>query len=670
MSRVEISQDGQARRAWDQQRLKTKIVATIGSVGEKGSYSKNDFRGIYDLEGNLRKAKDIDYYYLISNFIRHGVDVIRLNMAHMKRPKIQDPLGATKEFFQSLSKIYGSARSPKIAVLTDLEGPRIAFQGLPKKGIPLREGSEFTLYLASNPSKDRNGASICINERPLKQYYSPDAFKKMMDEVEDAQGPVLVIVGDGPMQLKVKRVDRQASTLRCEVVKGGKIENHKRFTIKDMGLDIPSFTDEDRGMINLLFDAGAFQLDGLWAFVGLSFTQSADDILRLKYYLEDKVRRYLQKRKPGPDLAPLYVPAVIAKIETATGFDKREEILDVADGLMVARGDLGVQKEIQEIAAIQKELIKLCNKHGKPVITATEMLKSMVKNPEPTRAEVLDVFNAILDGTDAVMLSEETSQGCYPFHAIRKMAEIAAEAEYFFEQWGANPAERRAAAVRRYEEFLSDAERVIAARRTRINQQIQELSKSIATIGQAKKRELKRLKWMDEVYRGKLHHVLKQRTTNHISQAACIISESTIPTLQGQAVVDKEVKAIIALTTTGRTARMISRFRPTAVIIGATHDAPNACKLLLSYGVIPINIGEVRKTAGPTEMFKQAAQAVLNEQLLSPDAAAVLTSGHRPKEPGTTSTLQIREQLRELAAQEARRARKGRRVPKRPRGGV
>lgn len=663
MPRVEISQDGKARRAWDQQRLKTKIVATIGSVGEKGSYSKNDFRGIYDLEGNLRKAKDIDYYYLISNFIRHGVDVIRLNMAHMKRPKIQDPLGATKEFFQSLSKIYGSARSPKIAVLTDLEGPRITFQGLPKKGIPLREGSEFTLYLASNPSKDMNGASICINERPLKQYYSPDAFKKMMDEVEDAQGPVLVIVGDGPMQLKVKRVDRQASTLRCEVVKGGKIENHKRFTIKDMGLDIRSFTDEDRRMIDLLFDANAFQLDGLWAFVGLSFTQSADDILRVKYYLEDKVRKYLREKRLDPDLAPLYTPAVIAKIETASGFDKREEILDVADGLMVARGDLGVQKEIQEIAAIQKELIKLCNKHGKPVITATEMLKSMVINPEPTRAEVLDVFNAILDGTDAVMLSEETSQGCYPFHAIRKMAEIAAEAEYFFEKRQADPAERRAAAVRRYEEFLSDAERVIAARRTRIDQQRKTLSDNKGLTPDSTER--RKLEWMEKLYEGKRNHTLKQRTTNHISQSACIISESTIPTLQGQAVVDKEVKAIIALTTTGRTARMISRFRPTAVIIGATHDAPNACKLLLSYGVIPINIGEVPKKAGPTEMFKQAAQAVLNEQLLGPEAAVVMTSGHRPKEPGTTSTLQIREQLRELAP-----GLKQRRASKRPHGGV
>ena len=163
-------------------------------------------------------------------------------------------------------------------------------------------------------------------------------------------------------------------------------------------------------------------------YIALSFVKTAEDILKVKSVLQEGYRKH---RLAEQDLA-LRLPGLIAKIETPEAVEHTDEILDVADGIMVARGDLGMQVGLEKVAGIQKRLIHACNVRGKPVITATQMLDSMQYHPIPTRAEVSDVYNAILDGTDAVMLSGETSQGSYPLQAIRAMREVAVEAEERF----------------------------------------------------------------------------------------------------------------------------------------------------------------------------------------------------------------------------------------------
>lgn len=623
---------GQLIRKWDSQPLKTKIVATMGSP-------ESYVEGIYDL--NLDKTQPpFTYDQLIENFILNGVNVIRLNMAYMNER-------TTDSFFKSLRNCVRKiqpGKCPKIAVLTDLPGPRIRFEEVPENGINVQKGDIFTIRFEKLRNGNMDGASVCINEKPLKEY-DEGAFANIMNQIGDkieSSEEVRIIVGDGEVMMRVKRDkferNRSQAILECEVIKEGKIGN-ARFTVKDIDFSIGSFTKEDEEKLEILFKSGAFQDDGLWAFVGLSFTQSADDILRAKEFIEVKSRDKLKEE--DSEHASWYAPALIAKIETNRGYENREEILDVADGIMVARGDLGVQKAIEEIGTIEKELIKLCNKQGKPVITATQMLGSMVESLEPTRAEVTDVFNSILDSTDAVMLSEETSRGCYPFHAIFKIASIAAEAEHFYEKVEMGKAMRSRLAVQRYQEFLVDAEDRINKMQTRIRKVLKKLRDERVILegqfGRTSEEEetLKTLKWREALYDGELEKLLKQkpRTTNCTSQAVCIFSET------------EGINAIIALTTTGRTARMISRFRPSVKIIGATHDDYNACKLVLSYGVIPVNFGNIRSQAGPGEMFEQAGKVVIEAELLLTEDGVVLTSGNRPKEPGTTNTIQIQERL-------------------------
>jgi pyruvate kinase len=615
--------DGQPLRDWDKQPLKTKIVATIGSPQ---SYEE----GIY----NLKLEKDeppYSYDYLAENFMLNGVSVIRLNMAYMTG-------STTRSFFESLRRCLTeipTRKRPRIAVLTDLPGPRIRFENILEGGLVLQKDKMFTIRFDTLVDGNVHGASVCINKQPLKRY-NPDAFQHMMEQIEEKErGEALVKVGDGKVIMEVESVDSEDGKIECKVIKGGAIHND-RFTVKDVDFTIPSFTDEDQRKLNELFDSGAFQDDGLWAFVGLSFTQSAADVLRAKKFIEDKIK----ERGADEEHASWYAPALIAKIETSKGYNNREEILTVADGIMVARGDLGVQKDIEEIGTMEKELIKLCNKRGKPVITATQMLLSMVKSLEPTRAEVTDVFNSILDGTDAVMLSEETSTGCYPFHAIRKMVFIAAEAEHFYEKVENGKPDRRAA-MRRYLQFLAHAEERIEQMEAHINSKREQLDEEIVPLRQKKmlsdeeNERLTTLNWQRTSYDKELDKLLKQkpRMADCTSQAACVFSEN------------EGTNAIIALTTTGRTARLISRFRPTVKIIGATHDNHNACKLLLSYGIIPINFGDVDSGSGPGEMFKKAGQVAVNEGLVRPKEGVVLTSGNRPKEPGTTNTVQMQAEL-------------------------
>jgi pyruvate kinase len=303
-------------------------------------------------------------------------------------------------------------------------------------------------------------------------------------------------------------------------------------------------------------------------YIGVSFVNRAEDILIVKRYIERKLEaRY-------GDRARRYAPAIVAKIETRSAWENLDKILDVSDCAMVARGDLGLQLNPQEVPAIQKEIIRKCSVRGKPVITATQMLDSMETNTEPTRAEANDVFNAIQDGTDAVMLSGETSKGKYPAQAVEMMVQIAEQAEKFY-------AERYSGRAYKIHlrDVLEESEELSRATTQRLEVAEKEAAVAAFNLGSSAE-EKQEQAWRAEWYAEKIDRSRKQTTTDCISESACLLSEG------------KGYKAIVAPTTSGRTARMITRFRPTAPIIGVAHDEANARKMILSFGVYSLCIGE------------------------------------------------------------------------------
>ncbi|MGN0374375.1 MAG: pyruvate kinase, partial [Butyrivibrio sp.] len=214
-----------------------------------------------------------------------------------------------------------------------------------------------------------------------------------------------ILIDDGKIALKV--TDIKGSSVICKVVNGGRISNHKSINLPNMNIPMPYISDADKSDI-------LFGIRQKVDFIAASFVRSADDVKKLRKLLKDNGGERIQ---------------IISKIENGQGVNNLEEIIDASDGIMVARGDLGVEIAFEKIPAIQKNMINMCNDKGKIVVTATQMLESMTQNPRPTRAEVSDVANAIYDGTTAIMLSGESAAGAYPVEAVKTMAQIALTAE-------------------------------------------------------------------------------------------------------------------------------------------------------------------------------------------------------------------------------------------------
>lgn len=621
--------------------MKTKIVATIGS-----DISYKD--GIIDLNGKPIDKGEVRYEYLVREFCDNGVDIIRLNLSHINVDQVQDVFIKIKK---AIIKWEGENPGKRVAVLADLPGPKIRFHLEGK--LHLKVGDEFTIHFEKKVSEER-AATVYINDKPLKEAMEMfddssemrglidsdrvvrgHSFKNLVDQIIDKK-KVRVVVGDGDvvMETDSSGFNVAESSLTCKVitVKESDIEGKKGFTLKGVHVDIPSFTDEDRKKLDKLIEAEYNEKDAdnpVVAFIALSFTQSAEDILRLKKHIEQKLHK---KAKMNKKAARLKAPSIIAKIETELGWKKIDYILDVADGIMVARGDLGLQMDIEEVPAIQKQLIRLCNKRGKPVITATEMLKSMTESIEPTRAEGTDVFNAIMDGSDAVMTSEETAEGKYPFHAICKMEKIAVQAEDYFEMKHIENKELcRAANLRRFQEFLEDDYARIEENTERFDNVFKKLPKSIARYPKNKAE----IDWMQDLYQEKLGKSIKQATTNRITQATCTMSEA------------EGVDYIIAPSTSGRTVRMISRLRPKAMVLGAAHDIINTRKLTVSYGVKPIHIGKIPANVGTERLFNRCKNRVLKDpelkQKLKGGKRVIFTSGTSLGKTGITYSIQMRE---------------------------
>ena len=311
---------------------------------------------------------------VMERMIRAGMSVARLNFSH-------GDFAGHKRVIENL-RAAARATGRRVAIMGDLPGPKIRIGQLAEEPVELKPGDTFVL---TTQEVIGNAGRASVTFARLPQVVKP----------RDT-----IFLNDGIIQLEVVRV--QGAEVACRVVVGGELRSRKGLNLPGIDLGISAFTDHDHACLRFAAEQG---LDA----VSQSFVESGDDIAAV--------------RKAAADLG--YSPFVIAKIERARARDHIEAILDAADGIMVARGDLGVEIPIQQIPVVQKSLVRQANLRGKPVITATHMLESMTTNRRPTRAEATDVANAILDGTDCVMLSGESAMGKYPVEAVAMLASIA-----------------------------------------------------------------------------------------------------------------------------------------------------------------------------------------------------------------------------------------------------
>ncbi|HSK23402.1 MAG TPA: pyruvate kinase [Egicoccus sp.] len=317
--------------------------------------------------------------------IAAGVDVVRLNFSH----------GTKEDHQRRLDKIHAIAAEVgrNVGSLGDLQGPKIRLGIVPDDGVTLVDGGEVVLVSGVETLEryeERGGVPVL-----------PVVYEGLAEDVDPG---ALILLDDGLLRLVVSKVD--GNRVHARVVAGGPAKSRKGVNLPGVAVSAKSLTDKDREDVATMVEIGV-------DWIALSFVRRPEDVREVR----DLVRSL------GGD------QPIVAKLERPEAVDNLEEIIRETDAVMVARGDLGVEVGPEKVPAIQKEMIDLANRYSKPVITATEMLDSMIRNPRPTRAEASDVANAIFDGTDAVMLSGETAAGRFPVEAVRTMARIIEVAE-------------------------------------------------------------------------------------------------------------------------------------------------------------------------------------------------------------------------------------------------
>jgi pyruvate kinase len=314
----------------------------------------------------------------LEQMIRAGMNVARLNFSH-------GDFSAHQRMIQNIRWAAGAAEQ-RVAIMADLSGPKLRIGILGSEKINLKPGDQFTLTTEEIVGNDHR---VSVNFPRLPQVVKA--------------GDILYL-NDGYVQLQVAEV--HGADIVCSVRVGGELRSKKGLNLPGIDLGVSAFTEQDHSCLKFALENG---VDA----VSQSFVEKAADVVAV--------------RRAAQELG--YRPFVIAKIERARALDHIDEILEAADGIMIARGDLGVEVPIERIAVVQKDLMRRANQRAKPVITATQMLESMMTNARPTRAEATDVANAILDGTDCVMLSEESAMGNYPVEAVVMLGKIAAAVE-------------------------------------------------------------------------------------------------------------------------------------------------------------------------------------------------------------------------------------------------
>ena len=449
---------------------------------------------------------------MLRKLILGGMNVARMNFSHGTHE-------GHKKVADTIKRLRTELGRP-VALLLDTRGPEIRIKTFAEGRIELVSGQTFTLTTQDiEGTKER----VSITYAQLPAYVGTGTR---------------ILIDDGLIELTAETVTD--TEIICRVINGGIVSNRKGVNIPGVDTHMPFMDEKDRQDLQFAYENDV-------DFVALSFVQSAEDIVQAREYLAEF----------GPSRCEL-----IAKIENAEGVENADEILRVADGLMVARGDLGIEIPFEELPAIQKRLIKRCYMAGKKVITATQMLESMIQNPRPTRAEVTDIANAIHDGTSAIMLSGETAGGKYPLECLETMVKIALQTEASID----------------YKEIFT-----------------------------------------------KVAVESGNNITNAICHATCTSAH------------DLDAKAIVALSIGGKTARMISRFRPETPIIVVSPLIKTVYQMALCWGVVPL-LGEDKST--PDEMMKSAVQKIKEAGLAGICDLLVITGSTSP-EITFTNAIQV-----------------------------
>lgn len=479
---------------------KTKIVCTLGPATDNES--------------------------VMRRLIEEGMNVARFNFSHGSH---EEQMGR----LIMLRKLREEMKRP-VAALLDTKGPEIRLMEFAEGKVELKDGQMFTLT-TEEIKGDATRVSVTYKDLP-----------------GDVKTGSRILIDDGLIEMEVAEIKPTAGAkvqkngekpmdIVCRVINGGMVSNKKGVNVPNVKLSMPYISEKDYSDI-------LFAVENDYDFIAASFVRTADDVLAIRKILEEK---------GGEDIN------IISKIENMQGVQNIDEIIRVSDGIMVARGDMGVEIPLEDVPVIQKMIIKKVCEAGKKVITATQMLDSMMKHPRPTRAEATDVANAIYDGTSAIMLSGETAAGMYPIEALKTMVRIAVRTEQDINY------------MQRFKQ-----------RKTMCNPDV----------------------------------------TNAISHATC--------TMAG----DLNAAAIITVSKSGRTARMVSKYRPDCPIVGACLTDKVYRQLALSWGVIPLLIEE--KTQAE-ELFDYAVDAAEEAGLIESGDVVVITAGVPLGISGTTNMIKV-----------------------------
>ncbi len=450
---------------------------------------------------------------VLRQLMLEGMNVARCNFSHGSYEEHKKRMDRIKKFRKELGL--------PVAILLDTKGPEVRLKSFKDGKVVLEEGQLFTLT-ADEVEGTKEKVSV--------------TYSRLYEDLEEG---MKVLIDDGLIEMKVEKVDR--NSIICRVINGGTISNNKGVNVPEVDLSMPYISDKDRE--DILFGISQ-DVD----FIAASFVQKKEDILQLRKLLE---------KNGGEEIK------IISKIENAQGVANIDDIIEVSDGIMVARGDMGVEIPYEEVPVIQKKIIKKAYRAGKQVITATQMLESMIKNPRPTRAETTDIANAVYDGTSAIMLSGETAAGAYPVEALKTMVRIA----------------------ERTEEDVDYRKRFFEYDR-KVNPDI----------------------------------------TDAICHATCTTAH------------DLNAKAIVTVTKSGRSGRMISRYHPECDIISCATTEKVCRQLALSWGVTPILIKEEKEVF---DLFDKAIQAAVKADLLKKGDLTVITSGVPIGISGTTNMIKV-----------------------------
>lgn len=576
------------------ERQKTKIIATLGNPEEspEDPEQKNTYvNGLYDI--NQKELQSPTLQDIVNLFFQHGVDVIRINLAHFPKDVLRRRFLAIKRAILSAENEY----QRKVGVLADLPGPKIRFNSsfwlIPKETLWVsfdKIEETLTYQYRDEAQKKENEppvesrAQINLDEKAFAAA-APDAVEVMLEEIEaildkikdDARRKLLSFIGDNDCTLEVLDVD--GHSLKCQVIStknGARLVGSKKgFTIRGISKKICAFTQQDEDKLSALLAADHEKKDGecvdkIISHIGISFCQCREDARKVLHHIvtEDRKRK-LNAETPLTEKSELSkclmdTPQLIAKIETEEGIKNIDEILDFTDGAMIARGDLALEIETIDLPQRSKEIIYKCNVRGKPVIMATQMLESMKTNIECARTEATDVFCAVFDNVDALMLSGETSTGKYPAHVIEKAKALATRAEKYIGKTFKEDIQMQ--------DYFQTLERIKKRAKKWQGRWLQidgDYSKEEAD-GNIKREEQTLIHILALIKTSRLR---QQVSTDRISHAACMMSA------------DPVVEAIVAPTTSGRTARMLARFRPRVWIYAQPHSDFTGRKLNIDRGV-------------------------------------------------------------------------------------